>query len=96
MEGTSGVLLLLSIKLSLELRVTFWQSKQSDFYLLSQYVASAWCVRVHACVFKKKRESEQKMGKGGRKREGWRGAIEDGKKKKKSSEVRRVTTPSQN
>ncbi len=58
MEGASGVLLLLSIKLSPELRVTFWQSKQSDFYLLTQYGAGAKCVcmRVCVCVLRKKRE----------------------------------------
>lgn len=62
MKETSGVLLLLSIKLSLELRVTFWQSKQSDFYLLSQYGAG---VSVHVCVcFTKRERKEREKGEG--------------------------------
>lgn len=67
MEGMSRVLLFLSIKLSLELRVTFRQSKQSVFYLLSQYGAStsAVCVCVCICVRvsgKKKKEGKKRDG----------------------------------
>lgn len=73
MEGMSRVLLFLSIKLSLELRVTFRQSKQSVFYLLSQYGAStsaAVCVYAYVCVCvsgKKKKEGgeEERWGAGG-------------------------------
>lgn len=75
MEGTSGVLLFLSIKLSLELRVTFWQSKQSDFYLLSQYGAAAnfvyvcmhmcVCERENVCGFKKGEREREKERDGG-------------------------------
>lgn len=68
MEGMSRVLLFLSIKLSLELRVTFRQSKQSVFYLLSQYGAgtSAVCVYAYVCVcFGEKKKKEGKKRDGG-------------------------------
>ena len=86
MDGENNWSSPLFVNKTLELRVTFWQSKQLDFYLLSQYGACAKC----GCVCLKKKFKERERGVD------WRGAIEDGLEKKRSSAVGRVTTPSQN